>query len=110
MLGSTACRVKTEQQAPLPLVRSATSSMSSVGSNATANLQAPPARGGNASRRAACAFRAGAMPRETLDPGDPIGAKIPIDHFAIVLQENRSFDHYFQGLPKFGHPDVTSRR
>ena len=61
---------------------------------------------GNAAKRAACAFRAGAAPRETLDPADPIGPQIPIDHFVVVLQENRSFDHYFQKLPEFGQPDV----
>ena len=41
----------------------------------------------------------------TLSETEPIGQRIPIDHFVIVMQENRSFDHYFQGLPKFG---VTS--
>jgi phospholipase C len=26
----------------------------------------------------------------------PVGKQIPIDHFVFVVQENRSFDHYFQ--------------
>ena len=103
---STACRAKDQQPAPLPIVRSATRSVSSARAGVPATLQAQPAGESKASRRAACAFRAGAMPRETLDPSDPVGAKIPIDHFVIVLQENRSFDHYFQNLPKFGQPDV----
>jgi len=61
---------------------------------------------GNGARREACAFRSGAAPRDTVDPEDPVGAQIPIDHFIVVLQENRSFDQYFQALPAFGQPDV----
>ena len=57
-------------------------------------------------RRAACEFKRGALPEETLAPDDPRGERIPIDHFIVVMQENRSFDHYFQGLPKFGQGDV----
>src|SRR4051812_905943 len=57
-------------------------------------------------RRDACEFKKGAMPEQTLDAEEPIGQRIPIDHFVIVMQENRSFDHYFHDLPKFGQPDV----
>jgi len=57
-------------------------------------------------KRMACGFRAGAEARDTLDPGEPIGKQIPIDHFVVVLQENRSFDQFFQGLPAFGQSDV----
>src|SRR5882724_4598867 len=53
-------------------------------------------------RRDACEFAAGALPEQTSGPDEPIGQRIPIDHFVVVMQENRSFDHYFQGLPKFG--------
>jgi phospholipase C len=59
-----------------------------------------------AGRRAACLFGPGAHPRDTLDPADPVGASIPIDHFVVVMQENRSFDHYFQKLPEYGQGDV----
>ncbi|HEY4104526.1 MAG TPA: alkaline phosphatase family protein, partial [Polyangiaceae bacterium] len=59
-----------------------------------------------AERRAACEFGAGATPSQTLDSDEPRGAEIPIDHFVIVMQENRSFDHYFQGLPAAGQPDA----
>ncbi|HEY8034166.1 MAG TPA: alkaline phosphatase family protein [Methylobacter sp.] len=31
---------------------------------------------------------------------------IPIDHIIVVMQENRSFDHYFQKLPEYGQPHV----
>src|SRR5690349_21240227 len=57
--------------------------------------------GGEASRaeqRRACAFGAEALAEDTLDPGAPTGAAIPIDHFVVIMQENRSFDHYFQAL------------
>ena len=57
-------------------------------------------------RREACEFKKGAMPEQTLDAEGPIGQRIPIDTFVIVMQENRSFDHYFQQLPKFGQPDA----
>ena len=57
-------------------------------------------------RREACEFKKGARPEQTLDAEQPIGQRIPIDHFVIVMQENRSFDHYFQELPKFGQPDA----
>jgi phospholipase C len=59
-----------------------------------------------AQNRVACAFGPGDLAAATLDPSMPKGAQIPIDHFVIVMQENRSFDHYFQRLPEFGQPDV----
>lgn len=50
-----------------------------------------------AALRAACAFGAGALPRSTLG-GVP--AKIPIEHVIVLMQENRSFDHYLGRHPK----------
>jgi len=29
----------------------------------------------------------------------PLGDQIPIDHFVLLMQENRSFDHYFGTMP-----------
>jgi phospholipase C len=63
-------------------------------------------RGSRAKVRAACGFVAGARPSETLDSDTPIGESIPVDHFVVVMQENRSFDHYFQKLPEYGQPNV----
>ncbi|MDD5308867.1 MAG: alkaline phosphatase family protein [Deltaproteobacteria bacterium] len=57
-------------------------------------------------KRAACTFGPGDLPAATLDESMPTGSRIPIDHFIVVMQENRSFDHYFEGLPAFGQPDV----
>jgi phospholipase C len=59
-----------------------------------------------AANRAACRYEAGALPAETLDRRAPHADAIPIDHFIVVLQENRSFDHYFQMLPQRGVPDA----
>jgi phospholipase C len=57
-------------------------------------------------KRAACGFTAGALPAETLGDQARLGSKIPIDHFVLVMMENRSFDHYFQKLPEAGITDV----
>jgi len=54
----------------------------------------------------ACPYGPGALPAQTL-PADALqGDAIPIDHFVIVMQENRSFDHYFANLKSYGQPDV----
>jgi len=45
-----------------------------------------------------CRFGAGALPEETLPAGIPHGDQIPIDHILVLMQENRSFDHYFSQL------------
>src|SRR5438270_305990 len=41
-----------------------------------------------------CDFGPGALPVETA-PGRPHGSQIPIDTIVVMMQENRSFDHYF---------------
>lgn len=48
-------------------------------------------------RRRACEFTAGALPSDTLP-----AASIPAEHFVLVMQENRSFDHYFSKLSHGG--------
>jgi phospholipase C len=58
-----------------------------------------------AARREACEFKAGEMPGDTFGPSIA-DANIPIDTFVLVVQENRSFDHYFSGLPAAGQSDV----
>jgi phospholipase C len=57
-----------------------------------------------AAARRCCEFHAGAMPAQTLAAAEPHGVDIPIDHFIVVMQENRSFDHYFEMLPMRGQP------
>ncbi len=48
-----------------------------------------------------CGFEAGALPSETLG-----ACTIPIEHVIVLMQENRSFDHYLGRLGAFGHDDV----
>src|SRR5215470_4958978 len=45
-----------------------------------------------------CTFGAGALPVDTLPAGSPHGSAIPIDHIVVLMQENRSFDHYLDQL------------
>ncbi|HEY8040856.1 MAG TPA: alkaline phosphatase family protein [Polyangiaceae bacterium] len=59
-----------------------------------------------AGQRAACAFKQGALPRDTFGPSIA-KMNIPIDTVVIVSQENRAFDHYFAHLPAYGQTDVA---
>ncbi|HWZ92430.1 MAG TPA: alkaline phosphatase family protein, partial [Polyangiaceae bacterium] len=111
LLGATAtlgaCRGREHSTAPLPSAAGTTATAEArLTSSPSAQSSMARAPQSNEGRRVACVFRSGASPRDTVDPGDPIGEKIPIDHFVVVLQENRSFDQYFQALPQFGQPDV----
>ncbi|MEO5731875.1 MAG: alkaline phosphatase family protein [Byssovorax sp.] len=57
-------------------------------------------------KRAACGYKAGDLPAETQGKSHPSGSQIPVEHILVLMQENRSFDHYFQKLPEYGQPDV----
>ncbi|HZP40464.1 MAG TPA: alkaline phosphatase family protein [Candidatus Binatia bacterium] len=57
---------------------------------------------------AVCPFEAGALPAATLPPGAPHGSAIPIDTIVVMMQENRSFDHYFGQLHRQGQPDAEA--
>jgi phospholipase C len=59
-----------------------------------------------AAQRLACAYGPGAFAVETVGREVPIGEQMPIDHIIVVMQENRSFDHYFRQLPRAGQTDV----
>lgn len=50
-------------------------------------------------RRDACSFGPGDRAMETVGREYPVGDEIPIDHFFVFMQENRSFDHYFGTMP-----------
>jgi phospholipase C len=73
-----------------------------------------------AASRAACKFGAGAHVEDSLGIDAASRAKIPITHVIIVMQENRSFDHYFgklavpgqtvEGYPAtYTNPDTTNK-
>jgi phospholipase C len=49
-----------------------------------------------------CTFHAGALPADTLPAGTRHGTQIPIDTIVVIMQENRSFDHYFGRLHSEG--------
>jgi phospholipase C len=61
-----------------------------------------PGSPGLAADGADCPFEAGALPADTLPAGAPHGDEIPIDHIVVLMQENRSFDHYFGQLRPHG--------
>jgi phospholipase C len=48
-----------------------------------------------AAGRESCQYGRGAFPWQTVGEEFPIGDDIPIDHIIVLMQENRSFDHYF---------------
>jgi phospholipase C len=59
--------------------------------------------------RAACKFARGALADESLGSEIPVGKDIPIETIVVIMQENRSFDHYFGHFGKYaGRTDVES--
>ena len=66
----------------------------------------PPTDDEAQKQRAACGYKAGALAGETQGASHPSGKGIPIDHVVVIVQENRSFDHYFGRLREAGHPDA----
>lgn len=49
-----------------------------------------------------CTFQAGALPAQTLPAKARHGSQLPIDHIVVLMQENRSADHYFGQLKHEG--------
>ena len=56
-----------------------------------------------APQRQACAFDAGAWPAQTIGTDYAVGSDIPINHVIVIMQENRSFDHYLGRLVAEGY-------
>ena len=50
-----------------------------------------------------CTFGTGALPTDTA-PGGLHGDQIPIEHVVVIMQENRSYDHYFGRLRRKSGP------
>src|SRR5262245_61231303 len=59
---------------------------------------------GTRAQAPSCTFTTGALPADTLPPGTPHGAQIPVQHIVVIMQENRSYDHYFGRLRKKSGP------
>jgi len=56
-----------------------------------------------------CTYGPGALPADTLPPGTLHGDAIPVEHIVVIMQENRSYDHYFGRLRRqSGPPRGTS--
>jgi len=67
------------------------------------------AGGGVQAQVPSCPFGPGALPVDTLPPGGLHGAAIPVEHIVVIMQENRSYDHYFGRLRrKYGPPHGTT--
>ncbi len=49
--------------------------------------------------RSNCFYGAGQMAAQTLPIDQPVGKDIPINHIVLLMQENRSFDHYYSSFP-----------
>ncbi|MGO8995425.1 MAG: phospholipase C [Polyangiaceae bacterium] len=79
------------------------------GEDAADELLAPPNISRDAGEailapmRQACAFEAGAWPAQTIGNEYPLGSDIPIKHIIVIMQENRSFDHYLGRLVAQGY-------
>ncbi len=68
-----------------------------------------PAEREAAALRADCKYTAGALPAETLGAERPVGKEIPIETIVVLMQENRSFDHYFGHLGRYaGRSDIAA--
>lgn len=66
----------------------------------------PPIADPVASDRAACTFAKGARVSATLGISAAMRAAIPLKQLVIVMNENRSFDHYFGKLSTEGQPEA----
>jgi phospholipase C len=66
----------------------------------------PPSDAEAIAKRDACGYKKGALPAETQGASHPMGADIPVDTVIVFMQENRSFDHYYQGAAKAGLTDI----
>jgi len=60
----------------------------------------------NADKRKTCLYGPGSKTTETIGPAVPHGDALPFKHVIFLMQENRSFDHYFSKLPSYGVKDV----
>src|SRR5205814_10389468 len=55
-----------------------------------------------------CQFGAGTLARETVHGASAAPPRLPIEHVIILMQENRSYDHYFGQLSSSGQPEAEA--
>jgi phospholipase C len=55
---------------------------------------------------AVCPHAAGSLARHTLPGARDLPGSLPIKHVIVLMQENRSYDHYFGRLSAAGQPDA----
>src|SRR5438270_13619400 len=72
--------------------------LTACGKSSVPPADAGPSETEQQAKRDACTFKAGALARDTLAGTARIGDQMPFDHLVLVMQENRSFDHYFSKL------------
>ena len=98
--------------AVVPLALAAIAACSTKGSSTTPtpDVEAGAVRPDDATAegmRGRCGYARGALAKDTLGASAPIGKDIPVDTIVVVIQENRSFDHYFAHLAKYaGRSDI----
>ena len=71
-----------------------------------AHVSTRPPYDENADKRSSCGFAPGDTTIKTIGPKVPHGDALPFEHIVVLMQENRSFDHYFSELPAYGVTDV----
>jgi phospholipase C len=81
-------------------------SMASTRSTRSTRSMAGAAVSAETPDSAGCRFHVGAPASETLPVDRAQRAAIPITHVVVLMQENRSFDHYFGRLQSADQPDA----
>jgi phospholipase C len=81
-------------------------SSGSGGAAGSGGSGAAPSYDTQESNRKSCKFTSGSKTTETIGAKVPHGDAMPFEHIVVLMQENRSFDHYFSELANYGVKDV----
>ncbi len=74
-------------------------SSGSGGAAGSGGSGAAPSYDTQESNRKSCKFTSGSKTTETIGAKVPHGDAMPFEHVVVLMQENRSFDHYFRSSP-----------
>jgi len=77
-----------------------------ISGHGAAPQRAPYDTGFDRRQAPTCGVSAGQKTTDTIGPNVPHGNQLPFDRIVLLMQENRSFDHYYRGLG--GGPAVLS--